>query len=388
MDKQSKQLLVDFINQTTKQHGYAFRVLSAMDSTDEAFESAFKQLKELQLEQMKPEVEIDPPSTRTSAQDEMNIAESTDNAEENVKDNVIQFQEVKCRISGKDILRGINLNVRRGEIMGILGKNGAGKTTLLSLISGLRSPTSGKITVLEERMPTHKAEFRRKMGFVLQENALCEELTLFENLEFSASLYNVQNSQKRILEVLEILGLSDRRDQVVSTLSGGLKRRTAIARAFLHDPELFIIDEPTLGVDVDTRHALWAYLRLLRSRDKTVIVATNYLDEALALCDRVAVLGEGTVLAIAEPHELVRSTGSCIDVECDEQTAQRIASGVRNPKQVIRADMTLSGISLFLAKGANPDEVSRELAKHGSIEGFCFRAPDLSEVFKSLGRSQ
>ena len=118
MDKQSKQLLVDFINQTTKQHGYAFRVLSAMDSTDEAFESAFKQLKELQVEQMKPEVEIDPPSTSTSAHDEMNIAESTDNAKENVKDNVIQFQEVKCRISGKDILRGITLNVRRGEIMG------------------------------------------------------------------------------------------------------------------------------------------------------------------------------------------------------------------------------------------------------------------------------
>ena len=383
MDKQSKQLLVDFINQTTKQHGYAFRVLSAMDSTDEAFESAFKQLKELQVEQMKPEVEIDPPS-----HNEMNIAKSTDNAEENVKDNVIQFQEVKCRISGKDILRGITLNVRRGEIMGILGKNGAGKTTLLSLISGLRSPTSGKITVLGKRIPIHTAEFRRKMGFVLQENALCEELTLFENLEFSASLYNVQNSQKRILEVLEILDLSDRRDQVVSTLSGGLKRRTAIARAFLHDPELFIIDEPTLGVDVDTRHAVWAYLRLLRSRNKTVIVATNYLDEALALCDRVAVLGEGTVLAIAEPHELVRSTGSCIDVECDELTAKRIASGVRNPQQVIRADITLSGISLFLAKGANPDEVSRELAKHGSIEGFCFRAPDLSEVFKSLGRSQ
>ena len=192
------------------------------------------------------------------------------------------------------------------------------------------------------------------MGFVLQENALCEELTLFENLKFSASLYNVQNSQKRILEVLEILGLSDRRDQVVSTLSGGLKRRTAIARAFLHDPELFIIDEPTLGVDVDTRHAVWAYLRLLRSRNKTVIVATNYLDEALALCDRVAVLGEGTVLAIAEPRELVRSTGSCIDVECDEQTAKRIASGVQNPQQVIRADIDFERHFIVLGQRREP----------------------------------
>jgi ABC-2 type transport system ATP-binding protein len=315
---------------------------------------------------------------------EITIAESTDKAKENMKDSVIQFQDVDCRISGKDILKGITLNVRRGEIMGLLGKNGAGKTTLLSLISGLRSQTSGEVTVLGERMPAHSTEFRRRMGFVLQENALYEELTIFENLKFSASLYDVQDSRKKILEVLEILGLSDRCDQVVSTLSGGLKRRTAIARAFLHNPELFIIDEPTLGVDADARHAVWAYLRLLRSRSKTVIVATNYLDEALALCDRVAVLGEGEMLAIAEPRELVRRTGSCIDIECDEQTAKRIATGVQNLRQVTRADLTLSGISLFLAKGAIPDEVLSEFTKYGSIEGFCFRAPDLSEVFKLL----
>ena len=190
MDKQSQQLLVDFINQTMKQHGYSFRVLSAMDLTNEAFESAFKQLKELQVNQTKPEVEIDQLLTSTSAHNEMTISESTDN----VKDNVIQFQNVDCRISGKDILKGITLNIRRGEIMGILGKNGAGKTTLLSLISGLRSQTSGEITVLGKKMPTRTAEFRRKMGFVLQENALYEELSLFENLKFAANLYNVQNS--------------------------------------------------------------------------------------------------------------------------------------------------------------------------------------------------
>ena len=303
-----------------------------------------------------------------------------------MQDNVIQFQNVHYRISGKDILKGITLDVRQGEIMGLLGKNGAGKTTLLSLISGLRRQTLGEVTVHGEKMPANSTEFRRRMGFVLQENALYEELTVFENLKFSASLYDVQDSRKKIHEALEILGLSDRRNQVVSTLSGGLKRRTAIARSFLHDPELFIIDEPTLGVDADTRHALWAYLRLLRSRSKTVIVATNYLDEALALCDRVAVLGEGVMLAIAEPRELLRQTGSCIDVECDEQTAKKIASGVQNIQQITRTDITLSGISLFLAKGANPDETLREFTKYGSIEGFCFRAPDLSEVFKSLGR--
>src|SRR5208283_5019880 len=321
---------------------------------------------------------------------EITVAESTDNMKERMKDNVIQFQDVDCRISGKDILKGITLNVRRGEIMGLLGKNGAGKTTLLSLISGLRSQTLGEVTVLGERMPAHSTEFRRRMGFVLQENALYEELTVFENLKFSASLYDVQDSRKKILEVLQILGLSERRDQVVSTLSGGLKRRTAIARAFLHDPELFIIDEPTLGVDADARHAVWSYLRLLRSKKRTIIVATNYLDEALALCDRVAVLENGRFLAVEDPHELVRQTGSCVDIECDKRTADEIAFDFASSRLVIHADSNLSGISLFLAKGTKPDEIMRQLAaRHGNnIEGFRSRAPDLSEVFKSLGERQ
>ena len=186
--------------------------------------------------------------------------------------------------------------------------------------------------------------------------------------------------------VLEILGLSNRRDQIVATLSGGLKRRTAIARAFIHDPELFIIDEPTLGVDPDARHAVWNYLRLLKSKKRTVIVATNYLDEALALCDRAAVLQAGELLAIEEPRKLVTRTGSCIDIECDEQTAKRIGASISELRQVIRAHVTLSGISLFLDKGANPDDVLHEFAKYGNIEGFRFRTPDLSEVFKSLGK--
>lgn len=304
-----------------------------------------------------------------------------------VTEDLVQFRNVDCMISGKKVLNGITLTIRRGEIMGILGRNGAGKTTLLSLISGLRNHSSGEITVLGERMPSRGAEYRRRMGFVLQEDALYQELTVLENLKFSASLYDVQDSRKRILEVLEILGLSDRRDQVVSTLSGGLKRRTAIARAFLHDPELFIIDEPTLGVDADARHAVWSYLRLLRSKKRTVIVATNYLDEALALCDRVAVLEKGKLLAVEKPREVVRRAGSCIDIECDERTARKIATCVANAEQVIRADLTLSGISLFLVKGAKADGLLRDFMSLYDFEGYRLRAPDLSEVFKSFGEA-
>jgi ABC-2 type transport system ATP-binding protein len=304
-----------------------------------------------------------------------------------LKDNVIQFQNVNCKISGKNILKGITLNVERGEIIGLLGRNGAGKTTLISLISGLRRQTSGEIKVLGQMLPSRKTDFRKQMGFVLQENALYEELSIFENLKFSAGLYNVETPKQKIHDILEILGLLDRQRQVVSTLSGGLKRRTAIARAFLHDPELFIIDEPTLGVDADARHAVWTYLRLLKARGKTVIIATNYLDEALALCDRVAVLGEGEILTIADPQELVRNSGTCIDIECDKQVADKISADLQTDQLVTHLDLTLSGVSLYLIKGANPDEILREFARYNGIKGFCVRAPDLSEVFKSLGRT-
>lgn len=308
-----------------------------------------------------------------------------DRFERKTNEVLVQFRDASCKIAGKTILKGINLDIRRGEIMGILGRNGAGKTTLLSLISGLRTHSSGKVVVLGEEMPSHGPELRRQMGFVLQEDALYQELTLMENLKFSASLYDVKDSEERILEVLEVLGLSERANQVVSTLSGGLKRRTAIARAFLHDPELFIIDEPTLGVDADARHAVWAYLRLLKSKKRTVIVATNYLDEALAICDYVAIIKRGRILAVEEPHELVKRTGSCIDLECDEPTARRIAQSTAGSDQVLRAELTLTGLSLFLDRGAKPNEVLRAFVDQGSIEGFRLRGPDLSEVFKSFG---
>jgi ABC-2 type transport system ATP-binding protein len=300
-------------------------------------------------------------------------------------DLVVRFRGAGCKISGKNILTGIDLDIPRGEIMGFLGRNGAGKTTLLSLVSGLRSPTSGEVTVMGRRMPSRDIKWRRRMGLVLQENALYEELTVNENLKFSASLYDIPHTSRRVREILALLGLSDRANQVVSTLSGGLKRRTAIARAFLHDPELFIIDEPTLGVDADARSAVWAYLRLLKSKKRTVIVATNYLDEALALCDRVAVLDKGRLLAVENPHELVKRAGKCLDIECDEETAKRIASRTDTAPQVLRTEQTLSGISLFLASGTNADEFLHEFVGHEGVEGIRLRAPDLSEVFKSLG---
>jgi len=297
--------------------------------------------------------------------------------------SVITFKNVSYKIGNKIILDNISLDIAKGSITGILGPNGAGKTTLLSLINGLHAHTAGVITVLDEKLPLNP-NLRKHIGVVLQENALYEELTTFENLEFSASLYDVKNVKERIDNVLTLLKLSDRKNQIVRTLSGGLKRRVAIARSFIHDPELLIVDEPTLGVDAETRHAIWSHLKLLKSSGRTIIVATNYLDEAQALCDTVAVLKSGKLQVVETPEELLSRTGICIDVACSEQTGKAVSAAIKKTKNIVRIDKTSSGLSIFIKSKTAPKDIIDTILQDSTVEGFKTRAPDLAEVFKTL----
>jgi ABC-type multidrug transport system ATPase subunit len=296
----------------------------------------------------------------------------------------IEFKSVFCKIGSKNVLDNVNLAINKGEITGILGPNGAGKTTLLSLMTGLRKHTSGDVTVLDEKLPVRGGRLRQRIGVVLQETALYEELTTFENLRFSASLYNVKDVNGRIKEVLELLMLSERSHQIVRTLSGGLRRRVAIARALLHDPELLIIDEPTLGVDVEARHAIWSHMRVLKSRGRTVIVATNYLDEAQALCDQVAVLRAGKLLTFETPVALLSRTGICLDVTCEDEAGKLITNAVSAVKGVLRVDKMETGLTIFLQGEQMSKEIISLSLQTAQIEGIRMRAPDLLEVFKSL----
>ena len=296
----------------------------------------------------------------------------------------VAFNKVDYKIGTTTILNNISLDIKAGEITGFLGLNGAGKSTLLSLINGLRNQTSGKITLLGTELPSDDGRLRSKIGVVFQETALYEELTTFENLEFAAALYNLENTKERITEVLELLKLMDRKNQIVKTLSGGLKRRVAIARGFLHDPQLLIIDEPTLGVDVEARHAIWSHLRLLKSQGRTIIVATNYLDEAQALCDMVAVLHKGRLLTTASPDYLVSRAGYCLDVECDAEAGEKFIDILSGKKGVLRADTTPSGLSIFLKDRTLKKQMLDIIVGTGKINGFRFRSADLAEVFKSL----
>ncbi len=296
----------------------------------------------------------------------------------------VRFESVTYQIGKRIILDHISLAMKRGEITGILGPNGAGKTTLLSSMMGLRQPSSGTITVFNEQLPRHSRALRQRIGVVFQETALYDELTTFENLRFAISLYHVPNAGKRIEEVLALLSLSERAHERVRNLSGGLRRRVAIARALLHAPDLLIIDEPTLGVDVEARHAIWSHLRYLKATGTTIAVATNYLDEALALCDTVAVLRNGQLLLSETPQALVSRAGSCLDVECSPTAGVAIALALAEHDGILRIEQTATGLTIFLNGDSIPDEVMRKVLQTTTITGFRIRSADLVEIFRAL----
>lgn len=296
----------------------------------------------------------------------------------------VSFREVTVRIRKHTILEDISLDLAGGAITGILGPNGAGKTNFLSAIIGLRTLSRGTISVLGESVPPSSAALRQRIGIVFQETSLYDELTTVENLRFAASLYAIRDPANRIDAVLTLLDLTERASQRVNTLSGGLRRRVAIARALLHSPELLIIDEPTLGVDVEARHAIWAHLRLLKSTGATVVVSTNYLDEALALCDNVAVLRAGRLIASSTPQQLVDRAGSCLDIECSSEAANILRRQLVGTLGVLRVETTESGLSVFLQGSMASDQIVRTAFQTVTVNGFRTRSADLAEVFAAL----
>jgi ABC-2 type transport system ATP-binding protein len=176
----------------------------------------------------------------------------------------------------------LSLTVQQGEIFGLLGPNGSGKTTTINMISGLSTPTSGQVKVMGYDVRHDARRVHQLLGSVPQETALYEELSAWTNMDFHADLFGIPRKEKkeRIIKMLELVQLLDRKNSRVSTFSGGMKRRLALARALLQDPQLIYLDEPTLGVDVQSRRAIWDYILSLREQGKTVLITTNYLEEA------------------------------------------------------------------------------------------------------------
>ncbi|WP_336822016.1 ABC transporter ATP-binding protein [Sporosarcina sp. USHLN248] len=221
----------------------------------------------------------------------------------------ISIQNVSKRFGKHEVLKSINLEIHEGEIFGLLGPSGAGKTTLVKELAGLDVPTSGANFLFGERMPSLKLSER--IGYMAQSDALYEELTAFENLQFFSELYRLRGKRQaeRITEVMELVQLSDDIGKTVSNYSGGMKRRLSLAIALLHEPELLLLDEPTVGIDPVLRKSIWKAFMDLKKTGKTLVVTTHVMDEA-DKCDRLGLIRDGRLIAIGTPAELKEQTNS------------------------------------------------------------------------------
>ncbi|MBD8006499.1 ABC transporter ATP-binding protein [Bacillus norwichensis] len=226
-----------------------------------------------------------------------------------MNDSCVSIRSVFKTFGSVEVLKDIDLDIQKGEIFGLLGPSGAGKTTLVKELAGLEVPTSGEINVFQEEMPSlHLIE---KLGYMAQSDALYLELTARENLEFFAALYGLRKRERkqRLVEVMELVQLTDHLDKQVSNYSGGMKRRLSLAIALLHKPELLILDEPTVGIDPVLRRSVWEAFHQLKKEGKTLIVTTHVMDEA-EKCDRLGLMREGRLIAVGTPEELKQETGS------------------------------------------------------------------------------
>jgi len=218
---------------------------------------------------------------------------------------VVSWRGVTKRYGDVAALDGVDLDVPRGEIFALLGPNGAGKTTLISIVAGLVRATAGTTTVLGHDVVADYRATRRAVGLVPQEINFDPFFTVEETLRIQAGYFGVRLSSDRLEEILHALDLASKRHANTRALSGGMKRRLLIGKALVHEPSVLFLDEPTAGVDVQLRQALWAYVRTLRSRGTTIVLTTHYLEEAEELADRVAVIAGGRILVVEEKVRLL-----------------------------------------------------------------------------------
>jgi ABC-2 type transport system ATP-binding protein len=207
-------------------------------------------------------------------------------------------------------LDGVSFDIEQGEFFGLLGPNGAGKTTLISILAGLTKATSGAVSVLGTNVNTQAAEARKKLGVVPQELVFDPFFNVREALRFQSGYFGVTNNDAWIDELLESLGLSDKANHNMRQLSGGMKRRMLVAQALVHKPPVIVLDEPTAGVDVELRQTLWQFIAKLNKLGHTVLLTTHYLEEAEALCQRIAMLKNGKVVALDRTDELLKAASS------------------------------------------------------------------------------
>ena len=272
---------------------------------------------------------------------------------------------------------GVSLSVGEGEFFGILGPNGAGKTTTLEIIEGLREPDSGTVRLLGESPWPRRVSLLPRIGVQLQASSFFEKLTAREQLETFASLYGVGAATAH--DMLELVGLADKANTREDKLSGGQRQRLSIACALVHDPDVVFLDEPTAALDPQARRNLWDVLRAIQERGKTIVYTTHYLDEAEILCDRVAIMDRGKILAMDRPAALVRGLDAPTHVILERGTLSTSdATALPGADDVGEDDLSLT------ISTRKPAAVLTALSDRGALAGLQVRTATLEDVFLDL----
>jgi ABC-2 type transport system ATP-binding protein len=246
-----------------------------------------------------------------------------------VPESAIAVHELSKRFDEVEAVRGVEFEVAPGEVFGFLGPNGAGKTTTINMLCTLAKPTSGWATVAGHDVVKERNDVRRNIGLVFQDPTLDGYLTGEQNLKLHAELYGLQSDlvAPRMRQVLEMVGLWERKATVVGTYSGGMRRRLEIARGMMHSPRVLFLDEPTIGLDPQTRRSIWSYIRELKEREEiTIFMTTHYMDEA-EWCDRIAIMDNGQIVALDAPEKLKAQIGKdrvVIDTDDDEAAIESL----------------------------------------------------------------
>ena len=283
----------------------------------------------------------------------------------------------------KPALNDVSFDVPRGQIFGLLGPNGAGKSTLINILAGLVMKTGGKVDIWGFDIDEHPRNAKRAIGVVPQEIIFDPFFTPRETLEIQAGLYGVPPSQRNSDELLSAMHLTDKANAYSRTLSGGMKRRLLVAKAMVHSPPILVLDEPTAGVDVELRRQLWDYVRKLNATGVTIVLTTHYLEEAEQLCDRIAIIHHGRVIANEPTRQLVsRAQEKAVVVTFDRD----IAAVPTNPafENIELIDERTLEIT-FRKDRVNAGQVLAALAADGlAVVDVTTRDPDLEDVFLSL----
>lgn len=298
----------------------------------------------------------------------------------------IECRDLRKTYDGKvEAVRGLNLEIQTGECFGLLGPNGAGKTTTIEILEGLLAPTSGSVSILGHRWNEHEREMREWLGISLQETRLSEKLTVRETVDLFASFYRAPRSAD---EVLEEMQLTEKANSWVGKLSGGQRQRLAVATALVCNPKILFLDEPTTGLDPQSRRQLWDIIRVFQRNGGTVLLTTHYMDEAERLCDRLAIIDHGQVIAEGSPADLITRLGGHHVVEFfvdgDSNNGARPSWASLPSVESVREDEGLIALSVKQPHLTIPALLDAIEKQGGKLQHLTTRQASLEDVFVRL----